>query len=50
MKYSVNINKKTSYIKVYTVKKRIKGDTNAVSKFVQSLIDKYITKGKREVQ
>ena len=46
--YSVNINKKFRNVRVFTIKKKIKGNANAASKFVESLIQKYITKEKNE--
>lgn len=48
MAYAVNVNKAVKNVKVFTVKKRIKNNPNALSKFVQSLIDKYVLKGKGE--
>ncbi len=44
--YSVNINKTVSYVKVYAIKKSIKGDTNKISRIVEDLIQKYLLKEK----
>jgi hypothetical protein len=44
--YEVIINKKFNHIKLYNIKRSIKGDQNKVSKFVSSLVDKYILKKK----
>ncbi len=44
MKYEVVINKKFSYVKSYRILKSTKGNTNALSKAVQKLIDKYVLK------
>jgi len=46
--YSVNINKKFRNVRVYSIKKKIKGNTNAASRFVESLIQKYLLKEKNE--
>ncbi len=46
--YQVNINKKVSNVKVYTIKRSVKGDTNQISRIVESLIQKYLLKEKAE--
>jgi hypothetical protein len=46
--YLVNINRNISNVKVYTIKKSVKGETNKFSKVVESLIQKYILKEKPE--
>ena len=48
--YMVNINRTISNVKVYVIKKHMKGDTNKISKIVESLIQKYILKEKAEVK
>ena len=48
MKYTFAINRKFSYVKTYRVVKRPNEQTNAVSKFVQRLIDKYVLKTERQ--
>jgi hypothetical protein len=47
MAYSAIINKKYGYVRIYAVKKSLKGNTNAVSKYVESLLQKYVLKGKK---
>ncbi len=46
--YLVNINRAISNVKVYVIKRHIKGDTNKISKMVDSLIQKYLLKEKNE--
>ncbi len=48
--YFVNISRPVSNVRVYTIKKSLKGETNALSKFVLSLLDKYVTKKGGEQQ
>ena len=47
-KYLVSINERIRNVRVYVVKKRISGNANAISRFVESLIQKYVLKEKRE--
>ncbi len=42
--YFVNVKENVSNVKVYIIKKRLKGDTNKFSKLVESLIHKYMLK------
>ncbi len=53
MAYEVVINKKYSYLKLYTIKKSIKGEQDKLSKMLTSLVEKYIlkknTKGENKV-
>lgn len=42
MAYDVTINKKYNYVKLYNIKKSVKGDQNKISKIVSSLVDKYV--------
>ncbi len=42
MAYEVVINKKFNYVRLYNIKKSIKGEQNKVSKLATSLIDKYV--------
>jgi len=44
MKYNVAINKRYQYIKVYTVLKKMQGNTNALSKLVSEMVEKYLIK------
>ena len=46
--YFVNINRKITNVKVYTIKRSIKGETNKISRIVQSLIQKYLLKNREE--
>ena len=47
--YFINIKQTVSNVRVYTIKKKIKGDTNKISKVVDSLIKKYVLNEKPEV-
>lgn len=40
MRYYALINRKFKYVKVYTVKKKVHGNTNAVAKFVSSFLNR----------
>lgn len=44
--YYVNINRNVSNVKVYTIKKPLKDESNKFSRFVNSLIKKYLLKEK----
>lgn len=44
MAYQVRINKKFSYVRVYTVKKSLKGQSNALSRYVESFLQKHFSK------
>lgn len=44
--YLVNISKNVSNVRVYAIKKSIKGETNKISKIVDELIQKYLLKEK----
>ena len=44
MRYKAVVNRQFRYIRVYSIKKSVKGEQNAVSRYVSSLIDKYILK------
>ncbi len=46
MRYSAIVRKQFRYIKVYNIRKSIKSEQNALSKYVSSLIDRYIIKRK----
>ncbi len=46
MPYEVVINKKFSHVKLYNIKKSVKGEQNEISKIVTALVDKYILKKK----
>lgn len=48
MEYSVTINKKFRYVKVYRIIKKTKGEPNFISKKMQSLVDKLVKEGERE--
>jgi hypothetical protein len=48
MKYTFAINRKFSYVKTYRVVKRPDEQTNAISKLVQKLIDKYVLKSEKQ--
>lgn len=42
--YKVAINNKFNNLRIYTIKKSVKGNTNAISRKVDALIRKYILK------
>ncbi len=44
MPYSVAINKKFRYIKAYTLVKKVNDQSNAISRTLQGLINKYLLK------
>ncbi|MDE1767991.1 MAG: hypothetical protein KGH64_01250 [Candidatus Micrarchaeota archaeon] len=44
--YEVTINKKFHYIRLYNIKRSIKGGQNQISKLLTALADKYILKKK----
>lgn len=44
MRYQVTINRKFGYVKTYTIIKRANDQSNAFSRFVQDLINKYVLK------
>jgi hypothetical protein len=44
--YNVTIKKSLRNIRVYTIKKSVKGNTNKISQIVESLIQKYLLKEK----
>jgi hypothetical protein len=44
--YEVQIIKKFNNIKLYRIKKSVKGEQNQISKIVSSLVDKYVLKKK----
>lgn len=46
MRYNAIVKKQFRYMKVYDIKRSVKGDQNAVSRYVSSLIDKYLLKKK----
>lgn len=48
MKYTFAINRRFSYVKTYRVAKRPNEQTNAISKLVQQLINKYVLKGEKQ--
>ena len=48
MRYNAVVKRQFRYIKVYNIKKSVKESQNAVSKYVSSLIEKYITKKKSD--
>ncbi len=48
MKYTFAINRKFSYVKTYRVVKRPDEQTNAISKLVQKLIEKYVLKSEKQ--
>ncbi len=44
MAYEVIINKKYNHVKLYNIKKSVKGEQNEISKIVTSLVNKYLLK------
>ena len=44
MAYSATINREFKYIKVYKIKKSVKGNGNAFSRLVYSLMQRYVMK------
>jgi hypothetical protein len=46
MQYSVSVKRRFKYVKTYRVIKRVNDQSNAVSRFVQALLEKYLVKGK----
>lgn len=44
MAYEVLINKKFSHLKLYTIKKSIKGGQNKLSRMMTEFVEKYIVK------
>lgn len=48
MPYEITINKKFNNVRLYNIKKSVKGGQNEISKIVSSLVDKYILKKKAE--
>lgn len=44
MAYEVIINKKYNHVKLYNIKKSVKGEQNEISRIVTSLVNKYILK------
>ncbi|MCL4365553.1 MAG: hypothetical protein M1569_00840 [Candidatus Marsarchaeota archaeon] len=46
MRYNAIVKKQFRYMKVYSIKRSVKGDQNAVSRYVSSLLDKYLLKKK----
>jgi hypothetical protein len=44
--YFVNINRQVSNVRVYTIKKHIKGDTNKISKALEAWLQKRLGSGK----
>ena len=48
MKYTFAVNRKFSYVKTYRVVKRPNEQTNAISKLVQRLINRYVLKTEKQ--
>ena len=46
MTYSISVKRKFKYVKTYRVIKRVNDQSNAISRFVQALLEKYLVKGK----
>jgi hypothetical protein len=44
MKYSISVKKQFRYIKTYKVIKRVNDQSNAISRFISGLLDKYVVK------
>ena len=44
MKYYAYVNKKFNYTRVYEIKKRLKGNTNAFTRAFLALLNKYVYK------
>ncbi len=44
MRYYVTVNKKYKYVRVYDITKRTNESTNRISKYVTSLINKFLLK------
>jgi hypothetical protein len=44
MAYSVNIMKKYQHVRVYSIKKSVKGNQNEISRIIESLINRYLQK------
>ena len=44
MKYSPAVSRKFSYVRTYRVVRKVNDQSNAISRFVQGLIDKYVLK------
>ena len=47
MEYRVSINRRYRNIRIYRIVKRYGGDTNVISRKMQSLVDKYLLKNKK---
>jgi hypothetical protein len=48
MAYDVVINKKFTHVKLFSIKKSVKGEQNKVSKLFTSLVYKYVLRQKPE--
>ncbi len=48
MLYTVVVNKRFRYIRVYKIVKRIEGNENAISKALAAFVDKFFNKNKQE--
>ena len=46
MKYSVTVNRKYQYVKVYNIVKKINENTNALSKAASRFVDRFFLKRK----
>lgn len=48
MKYYAFINRKFNYTRVYEIKRRLKGNTNALTRAVMSFLNTHVYKKKEE--
>lgn len=48
MEYKIEVRRKFRHMRIYKVSKRINDNSNAISRAMQSFVDRYITKRQKE--